>query len=204
MKLKGVSTRIQVTLAWDLSMAGIGYHRFATVFLRLWAADVRVYRKRQSCLEFRLQDASHISQQIMNLLNDLHLTLNEIMDELSDNRIEASSHGSTSDLEPEASSQSELEQLHNGVAIIVDRQYQLSALVRNPAPKNFLFGSNGSNMAAFEPYDIDHVCNIYANAHSILTQRLGRAITRRKKYLNYRERRHAIEKIQTIEKGGNR
>lgn len=46
--------------------------------LRIWAANIGAHQTGQSSLDYRLRDASHISQQILKLLDDLSFTLEEI------------------------------------------------------------------------------------------------------------------------------
>ena len=52
--------------------------------LRVWAANIGAHQTGQSSLDFRLRDASHISNQITKLLQDLEQSLKDVFEELSD------------------------------------------------------------------------------------------------------------------------
>ena len=160
----------------------------------------------QSSLEFRLRDASHISQQITKLLKDLDGILNDVKDEIFIDPVEASKVTTMPDDEdtwPGEDPPSELQQLYEEAVNIVDCLYKMSMLIRRPAPHDLLVGSNKTDVAAFEPFDREHVRNKFPNADNIIIQRLGHAITQRRRYLKYRERHHAklstgIEGVQDI------
>lgn len=171
--------------------------------LRVWAANIGAHQTGQSSLDFRLRDASHISNQITKLLRDLEQSLHDIFDELSKDATEAL-EDDVADW-PGEESTTELQQLHEEVVNIVDCLYQLSMLIRKPAQHDMLIGSRMSDMAQFEFYDKEHVRNLHPKTEEHLGQRLGRAITRRRKYLSYRERHHrkleiGIEAAQGIQR----
>lgn len=168
--------------------------------LRVWAANIGAHQTGQSSLDFRLRDASHISKQITKLLRDLEQSLHDIFDELFEDETEASD-----DDWPDDESTTELQQLHEEVVNIIDCLYQLSMLIRKPAPHDMLVGSGMSDKAEFEFYDKEHVRNLHPKIEEQIGQRLGRAITRRRKYLFYRERHHrklekGIEEVQDIQR----
>ena len=173
--------------------------------LRVWAANIGAHQTGQSSLDFRLRDASHISNQISILLRDLNRSLDDILEELLEDETEASE-----DEEAEASwlddnSTTELQQLHEEVINIIDCLYQLSMLIRKPAQHDLLVGSRVDDKAEFAFYDKEHVRNLHPRTEEQISQRLGRAITRRRKYLNYRERHHrklkeGIEEVQGIQR----
>lgn len=74
----------------------------------------------------------------------------------------------------------------------------MSMLVRKPAQHDVILGSKRADVVAFEPFDYNHVREKYPKADDPLVKRLGNAITRRRKYLKYRER-HAIKLRQGID-----
>lgn len=173
--------------------------------LRVWAANIGAHQTGQSSLEFRLRDASHISKQITNLLQELDQSLNDVADELSEDGTKATDDGDTSTAWSDDNSTTELQQLHEEVVNIIDCLYQLSMLIRKPAQHDLLVGSRMSDKAEFEFYDKEHVRNLHPKTEEQISQRLGRAITRRRKYLNYRERHHrklekGIEEVQDIQR----
>lgn len=163
--------------------------------LRVWAANIGAHQTGQSSLDFRLRDASHISQHITNLLKDLDGILKDIKRELSGDHVEASGIVASSDDEdawPDGEgSTSEIQQLYEEAVNVVDCLYKMSMLIRRPAQHDVLLGSHKGDAAAFEPFDKEHVRNKFPNADNVTIQRLGRAITQRRKYLKYRDRHHA-------------
>ena len=96
-------------------------------------------------------------------------------------------------------SQTEIQQLLRSIATIINCLFQMSMLVRKPAPHDLLVGSKKADVAAFEPFDYNHVINKFPKADNRLVSRLGQANTRRRKYLKYRER-HAMKLKQGINK----
>lgn len=172
--------------------------------LRVWAANIGAHQTGQSSLDFRLRDASHISNQITKLLEDLEQSLCAIFDELSGHEAEASDEEDSA--WPGHETTTELQQLHEEVVNIVDCLYQLSMLIRKPAQHDMLIGSRIGDLAHFEFYDQQHVRDLHPRSEEYIGQRLGRAITRRRKYLFYRERHHkklekGIEDVQGIQRG---
>ena len=171
--------------------------------LRIWAANIGAHQAGQSSLDFRLRDASHISNQITKLLEDLEQTLCAIFDELSEHEVEASDE--EDDAWPGNETTTELQQLYEEVLNIVDCLYQMSMLIRKPAQHDMLIGSRMGDLAHFEFHDQQHVRDLHPRAEEYIGQRLGRAITRRRKYLFYRERHHkklekGIEDVQGIQR----
>ena len=172
--------------------------------LRVWAANIGAHQTGQSSLEFRLRDASHISNQITNLLKDLEQILDDTIDELSVDHKRGSEEEESSTAWSDESSTTELQQLYEEVVNIIDCLYQLSMLIRKPAQHDLLVGSRVGDKAEFEFYDKEHVRNLHPKTEEQINQRLGRAITRRRKYLSYRERHHrklgkGIDEVQGIQ-----
>ena len=168
--------------------------------LRVWAANIGAHQTGQSSLDFRLRDASHISKQVTKLLRDLEQSLHDILDEISGDRTDVLEDD---DFWPGEESTTELQQLHEEVINIIDCLYQLSMLIRKPAEHDMLVGSRMGDMTQFEFYDKEHVRNLHPRTEEQIGQRLGSAITRRRKYLFYRERHHkklekGIEEVQGI------
>ena len=171
--------------------------------VRVWAANIGAHQTGQSSLDFRLRDASHISNQITKLLEDLEQSLYAIFDELSEHEMEASDEGD--DAWPGHETTTELQQLYEEVVNIVDCLYQMSMLIRKPAQHDMLTSSRMGDLAHFEVYDEQHVRDLHPRTEEQIAQRLGRAITRRRKYLFYRERHHkklekGIEDVQGIQR----
>ncbi|KAL8829824.1 MAG: hypothetical protein Q9170_006004 [Blastenia crenularia] len=166
--------------------------------LRIWAANIGAHQKNQSSLDYRLRDSTHIRHQITRLLNDLVTRLGEARallrsDTDDDDDVESLQGSSSEDEEP----QSEIQQLQGSVATIINCLFQMSMLVRKPAQHDLRIASRKADVAHFEQFDHNHVRDKYPGADDMIVSRLGRAITRRRMYLKYRER-HAMKLKQGI------
>jgi len=84
----------------------------------------------------------------------------------------------------------ELKQLKAGIIETVTCLLRLSMAVRNPAPHDQYMKSMNIDTSFYEEHDIKHVEEKFPEAESFLISRLGRAISRRRQYLKYREAHH--------------
>lgn len=89
------------------------------------------------------------------------------------------------------SPQTEIQQLRGNVATIINCLFEMSILTRKPAPHDMRLGSRHANTTAYELYDARHVREKYPQPDEILVGRLGRAITKRRRNLEYRKLRAA-------------
>ena len=167
--------------------------------LCMWAANIGAHQTGQSSLDFRLRDSSHIRQQIIKLLTQIPQRLQDVKTVATNGEDEDVESLGESESESETS-QTEIRQLLESVATIINCLFEMSMLVRKPAQHDQRIGSNSAEVAYYERYDCDHVRNKYPNADERLVLRLGQAITRRRKYLKYRER-HAMKLRQGIDPG---
>ena len=85
---------------------------------------------------------------------------------------------------------SELQQLMSEVAEVVTCLLRLSMAIRNPAPHDQFMESGQINTSYFESFDIGHVQAKFPDAEGYLVNRLGKAISRRRQYLKYRDEHH--------------
>ena len=168
--------------------------------LRIWAANIGAHQTNQSSLDYRLRDSAHIRNQIIKLLDDLVKRLGEARSFIQndtvdgdDEDVESLQGSSSEDEEP----QSETQQLQRSVATIINCLFQMSMLVRKPAQHDLRIASRKADVAHFEHFDHNHVRDKYPGADDLIVSRLGRAITRRRMYLKYRER-HAMKLKQGI------
>ena len=164
--------------------------------LRMWAANIGAHRIGQSSLDYRLRDASHIRQQILKLLDVVRRRLTdaqEILDGDSECDDDCSSDGEDSNPDEP----SEMAQMLDSVATMINCLFQMSILIRNPAKHDVRRESYRSEISAFAPYDCNHVREKFPKANEVLVARLGTAITNRRKYLSYRER-HAAKLKQGL------
>ena len=158
--------------------------------LRIWAANIGAHQTGQSSLDFGLRDASHINDQILSLLADLLEILGEMTEEMSSDKTNHVLGDDQSNTDSDPNPTSEIHQLYSEVVNIVDCLYQLSMIIRKPAQHNALFKIYEADTPQYEPYDLDHAWHKYAKADMAIIERLGRANTRRRHVLRYRERHH--------------
>lgn len=98
--------------------------------LRIWAANVGAHQTSQSSLDFRLRDASHVRQEILNLLADLGGLLDNIIVYLKEG---------PSDDDPWSENESdddpiiELQAYFRRVDTTIKCLYKMAMLIRNPA-----------------------------------------------------------------------
>lgn len=157
---------------------------------KVWSGNIGDNLSGQGSLYFRLREASHIRQNIAELLQDLRQTFQDVEDILEDPESFGSDNAPeflTGDGEPE----SDLQQLHRETTTIIGCLFQMSMLLRNPARHSRLTESQPTEISAFEPFDRNHVRDKYPQADDILVQRLGNALKRRRKTLAYWQRHHA-------------
>ena len=160
--------------------------------LRLWAANIGAHQTKQSSLEFRLKDSSHIRGQVTNLLLDLGQTFQEV-----EHVLDSLGNGHPCQTEADDSSDDdydtgeEMTQLHSNIVTAINCLFQMSMLVRKPARHDFYILPQSREVSAFKPFDQAHVREKFPEADQDLVERLGLAITLRRQYLRYRERHHA-------------
>ncbi|KAL8686312.1 MAG: hypothetical protein Q9218_007196 [Villophora microphyllina] len=170
--------------------------------LRIWAANVGAHQTGQSSLDFRLRDASHIRQEIVDLLTDLHRLLENIKDYLNEGPPEDESW-SEDGLDDDPTT--ELQAYFRRVNTTIKCLYKMAMLIRNPTQHDLLVHSRSEVTAAFEPYDQQHVRNKFPQANEQLVLCLGRLITRRRRYLKYRKRHNVKlgKGLEGLEDGGD-
>lgn len=171
---------------------------------RLWCGNIGAHQRDRSSLDQKLREASHIRDRVVELLQRIQNTLAEIKGIVNGERIpwdaESESDSDGTDQEPEAatsdSSTTELDQHATVIADVITDLMQLSSTIGNPAPHDQFKLSQGINIEHYEKFDVEHVELKFPLADRYLTKRLGRAISRRRQYLRYREE-HRIK----LEKG---
>ena len=163
---------------------------------RMWAANIGAHKTGQASLDFRLRDASHVREQIIKLLQGLLRRLRDARDVLADDEEPDDEEASDEPLDGE-NRKTELQELQESLATNINCLFQMSMLVRRPVPHDVYMGSKRADVAVFEPFDYNHVKEKYPKAEDGLVKRLGSAITRRRRYLKYRER-HATKLRQGL------
>jgi hypothetical protein len=162
---------------------------------RIWAANTDAHARGNNSLDYKLREASHLRDEIIQLLQHLETVLQEIFDiitckrvpdeDLSDSESDDSMYSPFNEEERETT---ELFQLISSTPEIMTCLMRLSMSARNPAPHNQFTQSNRITMDHFEAFDVCHVRKKFPNAEEFLVLRLGKAITRRRQYLRYRKK----------------
>ncbi|KAI0968124.1 hypothetical protein F4678DRAFT_203264 [Xylaria arbuscula] len=165
---------------------------------KLWAGNIGAHRKGRSSLDWRLRDASHLRDLVVNLLTDLKNTLDDVSSIINgsfDTHLGSPDHASTDhtlnsgDFD-EIDNEAEILETMADIADIIGCLMRLSVSIRNPAPHDHFMSSRFINMSHFEEYDMEHVKAKLPLAQPALARRLGKAISQRRQYFKYREAHH--------------
>ena len=111
----------------------------------------------------------------------------------SDNGFSPGSPANNYKLKEEYSSEysaADMEQLFQGINKTITCLFKLSIALRSPAPHDRLVKSASIDVGHFEFFDIQHVMNKFPKADRTLAERLGLAISKRRRQLIYRENHH--------------
>jgi hypothetical protein len=161
---------------------------------QLWVGNIGAHRRGRASLDYKLREASHIRIRVLELLQDLESVIQEAQEIITGQRVPwedlPDSDSDASDDESEHSGSelsTELAQLVSNMAEINGCLMRLSLAIRNPAPHDQFKESTQIDVAHFEVFDIDHVRGKFPRAAEFLVLRLGKAISRRRQYLRYRE-----------------
>lgn len=124
--------------------------------LRIWAANIGAHQTNQSLLDFRLRDASHIREQVIELLAALMRRLEDARDILAEasESEDDTSLDSDDDDDHGLELKPEMEQMQDSVATLIGCLFQMSMLIRKPAKHDLHIGSRWTDVAFFEQYDI--------------------------------------------------
>jgi hypothetical protein len=163
---------------------------------RVWSGNIGAHKAGRGSLDHKLREASHIRDSIIETLQIAAETLETVRSILSEERVpwediqypETDSDEGISDVEDESSTpQTELRQLVGNLVNITTSLLRLSVSIRNPAPHDRFKGLRNIDCRHFEPNDIEHVRAKFPKAADYVSLRLGRAISRRRQFLRYRE-----------------
>ncbi|KAI5784229.1 hypothetical protein FPQ18DRAFT_310157 [Pyronema domesticum] len=126
--------------------------------LRVWPENVGAHRQGLMSLDHRLREASRTKKSIGNMFGDLNEALEESKKSSTVNQVNF---------------------------------YHLSITLQNPTSRDRLGKMEKINMSHFESFDIEHVKNKYQlssdNGNGYLSERLGKANTKRRQILKYHE-----------------
>jgi hypothetical protein len=169
---------------------------------RLWVGNIGAHRRGRSSLDYKLREASHIRDRVLELLQSLKSVLQEALEIITEQRVPwedlSDSDSENSDHESEqydGEPTTELAQLASNMVEINICLMRLSMSIRNPAPHDQFKESTHIDVTHFEVFDIEHVRGKFPMAKDFLVFRLGKAISRRRQYLRYRdEHRKKLER----------
>lgn len=161
--------------------------------LRVWAANIGAHQTRQSSLDYRLRDASHIKTQIVRLLERFQELLTDLEDVLeeSDDEVQEDGFEDLDDMSGSESSITEIQEVHQGLIETINQLYQMSMIIRKPAQHDRLVGTNKLDSETFQFWAKKHTSDKYPNADALAIDRISSAMARQKAILKYRERHHA-------------
>ncbi|KAI1347834.1 hypothetical protein F5Y01DRAFT_232983 [Xylaria sp. FL0043] len=171
---------------------------------KVWSGNIGAHHDGMSSLDYRLRDSSHIRDHVVRLLQDLESLLEDVTailkgekipwDQLSGDEDSGGSDNDDGDDDDYDASRSErdspdteLNQLTLDVADVINCLLRMSMAIRSPSRHDRFVGSKSTETSHFEPFDIHHVQSKFPTIDLELSQRLGRAITRRRQYFKYRE-----------------
>ena len=81
--------------------------------------------------------------------------------------------------------------MFQSISSIIGNLYNLTIIIRKGNLNgDRLLKSSKVNVAFYESFDIEHTRNKFPSANDTLVERLGKAITKRRQYLKYREQHH--------------
>ncbi|ORY02187.1 hypothetical protein BCR34DRAFT_88313 [Clohesyomyces aquaticus] len=179
---------------------------------KVWAGNISAHRKGRRSLEYRLRDSENLKAETHSLLSALQEALDGARaivsgertpwDELSESESDASDTDSDEDRNRDVGDDTEFKQLHGNIKNITTCLFRLSMAIRDPAPNSQSRVKLTIDKSYFEAYDITHVTAKFPAAKKILLDRLGRAISARRKYLTYREE-HCSKLAKGAEKIGH-
>jgi hypothetical protein len=160
----------------------------------LWSGNVGAHRRGRGSLDHKLREASRIREQVINLLQEIKFVLQEATEIVTGERVSgedmSDSDSDTTEngkVELPQEDTTELQQLATNLAELNTCLMRLSISIRNPAPHDQFKMSANIDTTYYEQFDIAHVQGKFPNAEEHLSVRLGKAISRRRQYLRYRD-----------------
>ncbi|KAL8791920.1 MAG: hypothetical protein Q9195_005496 [Heterodermia aff. obscurata] len=179
----------QITESWVQDELG----RF-----RVWLGNVGAHRSGRISLDYRLREAASMRDSVLELLDDLRNNIQEACEVVSGQRLpydeidsESSSSGSEIFEEsPDAKVTTELGQTMGDIHDIISSLYEISIMLRDPAPRDRLLKIAAIDVSYFEQWDKMHIEHKFPEARPILIERLARANCKRRQYFKYLEKHH--------------
>lgn len=123
--------------------------------LRLWVATTDAYQKTHFSLDHRLSDASHIKGQVIRQLDRLQRVLEDLQLALEEPFLEKTYSSETEDDE----SGKGIRSIYRNLVDSINSLYQMSILIRKPAPCDQRVSTKGKDAVSFKFHDRQHVSN---------------------------------------------
>ncbi|KAH6959362.1 hypothetical protein DER45DRAFT_259235 [Fusarium avenaceum] len=169
--------------------------------LMVWSGNIGAHKNGRSSLDYRLRDASNIRDHVIQILCNLIELLGDTKEILEGKTTPSYQHQLSLDKLSDDSDDesfplvglsvaSELSQILLSIGESINCLFRLSVSIHNPFPHDRLKKSSSTDASHFEPFDIDHVRTKFAMASDTITERLGKANSRRRQYFKYRELHH--------------
>ncbi|KAG5797975.1 hypothetical protein H9Q69_002980 [Fusarium xylarioides] len=152
----------------------------------VWAGNIGAHRTGPSSLDYRLRDSSNIKGQVLSLLKGLVELLQDAHDILTGIEVPWDQIAADEDVEEPDDPDTELNQISADIADVVNCLLRLSVAIRNPAPHDRFIKSHSIDTSHYEIFDIQHVSSKFRTIEPLLAERLGKAISRRRQFFNYR------------------
>ncbi|KAJ5645578.1 hypothetical protein N7507_011589 [Penicillium longicatenatum] len=160
--------------------------------LRIWAGNTGALQRDQLSLDYRLRDASHLRNEITNILQRVLRvvrSLSDFLDEPEENTSEDEAFldlaGEVSDEDLMTDAQMLHQSLHNSISLL----NQLSLETRKPAEHDLLLGVNVEDITPFGSWAQQHVSRIFPDLDESTVQRLSAAMAKQKAVLQYRSQK---------------
>lgn len=158
---------------------------------RVWSGNIGAHGQGKISLDYRLREASHLRDRVIELLRSLRAVLADILSIVKGEKIpweDLSVSDSDSDSEDdEHFPVNELSQLMPNAGEATTCLMRLSMAIRNPAPHDQFQKSKHINFSHYEEFNVNHVRAKFPLVPEYLALRFGKAISRRRQYLSYRE-----------------
>lgn len=170
-----------------------------------WAGSFKAHKINRNSLDYRLRDASKIKNQTLTLVNDYLQTLRNTSKSVKDLQTALSSpDGRTLDGWTQGDINAYLEANPEDVppllaesariaSEVIKRRSALWSLeksIQTPDPWYGSLSSELTDTSAYEAFDIQHVSTKFKGIEDYLSQRLGKALSRRRQYFKYRKGLH--------------
>lgn len=164
----------------------------------LWSVNVGAHDQGTGSLEYRLRDSSNILSTIISLLDQLSLSLQDAISIVSGSITPWNDAADTDDLTVEDDNElkdimpkTELEEICVNMRVLISSLLRLSMAIRNPTQHDYLKAPLATHTSSFAASDLSYVWSKFPGSKPWLVERLGRSLTRRRQYFEYRRSHQA-------------